>query len=159
MLILFVLSFMPLFLQAESKADLFVEFVTLSKKHKTDWINFCKEIDQKKAEIMKRHKIEWFENKVANINMWKDAKIASEQDKENIFHKQLAKAFEIRKRHDNEWKEFWDNFYKKGREIYEDHQKELTTFEDKFEPEKKEKVEAMRALEVSIKEEEDDDDD
>ncbi|MGE0206897.1 MAG: hypothetical protein AB7R69_03555 [Candidatus Babeliales bacterium] len=113
-------------------AHKFIEFKKLSKIQKLEWLDFGKDWDAKKADMMGHHKAQWFDFGIKNIDTWNKADITTQADKNKIFEQQLKEAIALRKQHGNDWKEFYEGFDKEGNKIHQNHLEALKELEESF---------------------------
>ena len=130
-------------------AEKSTEFKKMSKKHKMEWFDFCKEWKIKKIDMKKEHKKEWFDYGIEKMEKWSKADF-SKENPEKMFKTNLMKALEIRKNHMNDYDKYYTSFYNAGQEKHKQHQKDIAKFEASI---------GMKSMDAKDDQDDDNDDD
>lgn len=122
---------------AESAAaKKFMELNETLNVQKTDWFNFMKKADAEKAELLKKHHIEWSNWRNQNVKNFDEGNFTTQEAKNIELEKQFKEKLALHKAQAAEWSTIMRAQVTEAEELAKKHAKQI---EDKFEPKPKKK--------------------
>jgi len=100
-----------------------VNYITLEQKHRSNWLDYAKGLNDAKFDIMKKHHNETMDLVKANIKN----KMSGAYDPEQM-SSELDGMIALQEKQMEEWKTLHTNWDKKANKLYESEKAELNRF-------------------------------